>query len=795
MLKNYIKIAFRNIRKHKVFSIINIFGFSIALIPVLLSILYIRYELSYDHYNKNYDRIYRVVNEFNFYHKLIKSPIEPNPLASAMESDLPEVEAATRITNSTERLSFNKKKIFDLNGLYADPNVFQIFTFNFLEGSAANPLKNPYSIVLSESTAKKYFGSINPVGKILILGDVYDLTVTGVYKDIPQNSHFSADYVVSSYLISSPKIFNGASGWGLSMFYTYFLLKKGADPDNLLKKFPKFLEKYSQNVFWQNEKFYFQPLGDIHLHSHMQTELKKNGNIAIIYLYSGVALIILLIASINYINLSTTRLFQRKKEIGIRKVMGAGKQQLIRQFIVESVIITLCSFIVTILFTELLLPYFARFVDRNIEFNIFSNVSFFLFLFFVVVTIGILSGLFPAITFSSYRPASFFGGRNLLNKKNHFRNALVMIQFVFAAVFIFCSIILSQQLSFVMHKDLGYNRDNIIIIRLNNYVSHNKINDFKNQLLQYPGIISVSAISNLPNHLFDRGAIKLPGQNGNSGFVIWHDAVDYNFINLFGLKIVKGRGFSKKYPSDANDAVILNETAVNNLGWKNPIGKEIVHFTPYGSGVRHVIGVVKDFNISSLYDKVNPCYLVIDSSRHDPIIAVKIKSSILSAATLNYLKKQMNVIQPGVPFEYQYFNDIINKEYKSEFNLQKVFLMFSFFTIFISCLGLYGLISFVTELKTKEIGIRKILGASTFKIITVLLIDIVVPIIISGIIALPISYYIIHKWLSRFAYRTDINYIYLVTALVVIWVISILTMASQTFKAANQNLVDVIKYE
>ncbi|HKI79147.1 MAG TPA: FtsX-like permease family protein, partial [Ignavibacteriaceae bacterium] len=542
-------------------------------------------------------------------------------------------------------------------------------------------------------------------------------------------------------------------------------------------------------------KFYIQPLSDIHLYSHLQTELKKNGNIATIYLYSGVALIILLIACINYINLSTTRLFQRKKEIGIRKVIGAQKQQLIRQFMVESVIITFCAFIITMIITEILLPYFSNFVDRNIEFNLFSNFSFFLFLFLVVVIIGVFSGLFPAITFSSYRPASFFGGQNIIIKKSRLRNILVVVQFVFSAVFIFCSIILSEQLNYVLNKDLGYERNNIITIGLSNRVSNDKIDALKNQLLQDPGIVSVSASDGLPNEVSGSGPLKLPDQPDNANFYISYNVIDYNFINLYGLKIIKGRGFSEKFPSDENGAIILNEKAVHDLGWENPIGKSIIHLSPYGKSVRRVIGVVKDFNMSSLYDKVSPCYLVIDHNMPVYNISIKIKSNTLLPTTFAQLKKQMNILQPGVPFEYEYFNDLVNAEYKSEFNLQKIFLMFSFFTIFIACLGLLGLISFITELRTKEIGIRKTLGASSFQIVRLLLVDIILPIIISGILAFPISYYLMNKWLSEFAYRTEINYGYLIMAVFIICTISIFTMLTKTLKAANRNPVDVLNCE
>lgn len=798
MLSNYIKLAFRNISKHKMFSLINILGFSLALIPVLLSILYIRYELSYDRYNKNYDRIYRIVQEYKFNDKLIGTPIVPNPLAYTMEDDLPEVEAATRITKSNGSLSFKDKKIFDLKGLYADPNIFKIFTFDFLKGNPNNPLQDPYSIVISESTAKKYFGDVDPVGKTLTLREVYDLSITGVYNDIPQNSHFSADYIVSSYLIASSGIFNGISNpnaWGTGMFSTYFLLRENLNSDELLKKFPEFLKKYSNNDFFNNSNMYFQPLGDIHLYSHLKTEFNKNGNINTIYLYSGVALIILLMACINYINLSTSRLFQRKKEIGIRKVIGAQKKQLVRQFIVESVIITLCSFLITVIITELLLPYFNSFVDRDIDFSLFGNVSFFLFLFFIVGIIGLLSGLFPAITFSSYRPASFFGGQNIIIRKSRLSNILIVVQFVFSTVFIFCSIILSEQLNFVLNKDLGYERNNIVTIGLYNRVSNDQIDALINQLLQDPGIVSVSASAGLPNRMFGGGPIELPNKLKNGNFYIDFNNIDYNFIDLFGLKTIIGREFSKNFSTDKEDAIILNETAARDLGWVNPIGKVIIHSSPYGKSVRHVIGVVKDFNINSLYDKINPCYLVIDHNMPVYNISIKIKSNILSPTTFAYLKKQMTTFQPGVPFEPKYFSDIINAQYKSEFNLQKIFLMFSFFTIFIACLGLYGLISFITELRTKEIGIRKTLGASSFQIVWLLIMDIIGPVFISGILAFPFSYYLMNKWLSDFAYRTEINYGYLLVAVFIICTVSISTMLSQALKAANRNLADVLKYE
>jgi putative ABC transport system permease protein len=798
MLKNYFQIAFRYLTKYKVYSFINIFGFSIALVPVILTFLYIAYEFSYDKYNTNFDRIYRVVVEEKYYDRIEQSPIVPNPLAAAMKAEFPEIEHAVRIRNFSESFSFNGKNYLEENVIFADPGIFEVFSIDMIEGNTNTVLSDPYSIVLSESMAKKYFENKNPVGKTIHCGHEGDLIVKGVFKDIPKNSHFIIDFLIPAALLNDQKSITGISNdptaWGFGMFYTYFLLKKNANPDELLSKFPAFLRKYSNNDYFNSSKIFFQPLKDIHLHSHLKTEFRENGDIMTIYLYLSVALIILIIAIINYVNLATARSSQRSKEIGVRKIIGAERIQLIRQLLGETVLITFCSFCITIILVELILPSFNTFVERDIHFNIFKNFDLFLAIVGFTVIVGICSGIYPALMLSSTQPISFFSHSPNVSRNPRFRSILVMIQFVLSIGLIFSSLVVRKQMNYISEKDLGYNKNNIVIIDIKNRKSKTSIESLKNELSQYPNIVSVSSSVNLPSETACGGGINWPGKPDNIRFEINYNTVDYNFIDLYEMKIIEGRKFSKEFPSDEYDAALISETAARDIGWVSPIGKIITYTSPYGTSNRKVIGVVKDFHMHSLFKKITPFYLVIDPKYCDYYLAIKIKPGNFQG-TINYLKSKMEIFQPEFPFEYKFFSDIISESYRTENKLQTIFSTFSIFTIFIACLGLFGLISFTTEVRKKEIGIRKVLGATSRQISELLLKETMKLVILSSFLATPIAYFTMNKWLSNFAYRTEINIGMFLLAALIVYLIAIFAMILQVFKASVQNPVDIIKYE
>ncbi len=796
MLKNYFRIAYRNLVKYKVYSFVNIIGFSIALVPVVLTILYVLNEFSYDKYNKNYDRIYRVVQEYKSYGKTIKSGIMPNPLAAAMRAELPEVKYAARMRAWKEFISYKNHKYLENNILYADPDIFKIFTISLIKGNPLTALNDKYSILFSESMAHKYFGNENPIGKTIKLSNVYYMTVTGVFKDVPVNSHFHANFIIPASLLGgfTPSIggVKKPNSWGFSMFFTYFLLNKNANPEELLKKFPAFLNQYSKNDFFNSSKIYFQPLRDIHLHSHLQTEFENNGDIKTIYLYMTVALIILMIACINYVNLATARSSRRIKEIGIRKIIGARKKQLIKQLLTETLFVTLTSLVITIMLVEITLPYFNSFVERQIQFNILQNTNLFILIIIFTIVISLAAGLYPAIIISSTKPVSYFSGV-VRNRSSHFRSILVITQFLLSTVLIFCAIVVREQLNYISKKNLGYNKNNIVVINLHE-MTNNNIDALKNEIKSYPDILNISSSAGLPNLPEGRGGIDYPGKPEDLHFEIAHSIVDYNYFDLYGLKIVEGRKFLRKFPSDENDAVIINETAVNELGWKNPIGRQIKYTSPQGSSLKKIIGVVKDFNTGSLYNQIMPYYFVMDPEQRDFQISVKIKPENISR-TILFLKKEMKQFEPGYSFNYNFFSDIIKKSYGAVYKLQDIFSAFSIFTLLVACLGLLGMISFITEVRKKEVGIRKVLGASAYQVSKLFVSDIMKPIIFASFMSIPIAYFIMNNWLSNFAYRTNINLLSFITAILIVIVLSLIVLSLQVIRAASANPVKSIHYE
>jgi len=811
MLKNYIKIALRYLLKHRLYSFINIFGFSIALVPVILTFLYVSYEFSYDRYNENFESIYRVTEESKdpYDSFMRQSAIMPSPLSRALKDELPEIEYAARLRIFPDSVAFGIKKFLEKNILFTDSDFFKIFTIDMIEGSQEEALSDKYSAFISESIAQKYFGKANPIGKIIEVRNVYDLTVKGVFKDLPENSHFHADVITSASLISPGGLaltsgVNSAGSWGFSMFFTYVLVKPHTDIDNLSGKIKSIIQKYAGSDYGSSAKYALQPLSAIHLRSNFNSgaryfehqELEKNCSIVTIYLYSALAFIILLIACINYVNLASARSAERTKEIGVRKIVGAQRKQLIKQLLTETIILTFFAFIVSIVLVELILPYFNSYVGRNIQFALLQNIEIISVIVLVIGVISLCAGIYPAIILSSLQPVSLFGGNGTINRKINTRNILVVVQFVLSLAFIFCAITIGKQLNYINKKDLGYTKDNIIVISLGAPYSHSPsaIEAFTNELMQNPNITNVSASAGLPNKESGDGLFNWPGRPENVRIDISHSVVDYNFIDLYGLKIIAGRKFLKKFSSDENDAVIINETAARTLGWKNPLGKQIAYYSPSGSNYRKIIGVVKDFNTGSLYNSISPFFFTIDENQNAYQLSVKIKED-KARETLNYLRQKMKSFEPGDSFNYKYFSDIVNSDYGPAHKLQTIFSLFSLFTIFIACLGLTGLISYMAETRRKEIGIRKVLGASPHEIVRLFLSGILKLVIVSCIAAVPVAYLVMQRWLSDFAYRTNISLWYFAFAGSGVIAVSLIVLIFQVLKASSINPVISLRQE
>ncbi|MCG8606869.1 ABC transporter permease, partial [bacterium] len=594
MLGSYITIAFRTLARHKKYSIINFATLTLGLVPVILLLLYVHYEIGFDKYHEKADSIYRVVSESQRLGERFVTGVQRGALAPTMVDRLPEVVSATRLRRvGRAELQYGNKRFIERNFLYADPEIFEIFSFELLSGDPQKALAETESIVLSEEMVAKYFGEEEPLGKTLTFG-ARRLEVTGVLKRIPRQSHFLVDFLVPANLLGGVNLISTRAGILNSGSWTfiYFLLREDADADELEKEFPKFLEPYYSKLDLRQIRFFFQPLTDIHLYSRLHRELFPNGDIKLIYIYSSVALLILLISCISYVNLACVRSAERAREVGVRKVSGAQRSHLIKQFLGESTILTLLAVSVAIILTSLFLPYFNAFVEREIEPMTLLEGRFLLWTFCVIVLVGLCSGSYPALVLSAFKPVAVFRSKYGCAKPSRFRSTVAVIQFAFCTLFIVAALIVHQQLQFVQKKDLGYRQDQIVIVPIRERHVRTQLNVLKTELRRHPNIISVASSQYVPNRgWFARSYQKVSSNQGTVSIIFDNISVDYDFIKLFEMEIIDGRDFSRDFGTDASEALIVNETAVRSAGWKSALGQELVGYDDRKTG--KVIGVVK----------------------------------------------------------------------------------------------------------------------------------------------------------------------------------------------------------
>jgi putative ABC transport system permease protein len=792
MLWKKVMFSLRHLKKYKSYTLINILGLALALVPVLLTIIYINNEFSFDKYNANYKNIYRVATYDKMAGEYKTSSITPDPLAAALKKEFPEIVSSIQLIRSNEVLTFNNKKYIEKNVCYTDPDFFKMFTVEMILGDQATALSNPNAALISLSTARKYFGPVNPLNKILTFDRHDEVLIKGVYKDFPAASHIKADFIINKRLISGQGsaiagIKPGEVVWGFSRFMTYVLVNPKADINDLNAKMPQFLKKYSTNEGFNDSYVYFQPVSDIHLYSKNDVELSKNGDIKTVYLYGAIAFIILLIAIINYINLATGRLARRSKETAMKKIIGAGKSELIINIFFETLFLTCISFLIALILTLIVLHPFADFVERDLSFAFMFDLNFLGAIALIITFISVFASIYPAYIIASVKPLNVF--RNGLTGTNSkFRNTLVVVQFVLAISLIFITTVVKERLNYISQKDLGFERNNIIIAK-RGYVSSTSMEALRNEAINNPNVIATSISAGTPGSHIMKTYFSWDGKHENDYFYLSGDFIDENYIDLYGIKLVEGRGFSKDYPSDFKDAVILNQSAVKNMGLTNPIGKYIYETR---TDKKEIIGVVKDFNTSSLHNSIEPFFFKMSNYMFE--LSVKIKPGT-EKEVIAFLKNKAKTLEPDFPLECEVFADRINAGYKEEQNLFTLFSGFSIFSILVAAIGLFGLVSFTSEARKKEIGIRKVTGASSHQVAYVLLKEIMSLIIISSIISAPIAYYSMQKWLNKFAYKADVNFgMFLISALVV-YIIAVSAMAFQVYRAARQNPVDVLKCE
>ena len=817
MFKNYFKVAFRNLLKRKGFSLINILGLATGMAVCLLIILFIQNELSFDKQHEKAKDIYRVVLERSYPGRSTSYSIIPQSIGAAIKTEYPEVLESTRLFNLGGNGSFflriGEKTFEEKRVLAADSNFFRVFTSKILHGDANTALEKPNSAVLNETTAKKYFGSADAVGKQFETdGDDTTQTfiVTAVVADWPDNSHFLFDMLISTntfQFVRRPNYTGFAA-------HTYLLLNPNASYQALEAKFPGVIKKYVSpeinkifNQSWEDfqkagngYKYYLQPLTKIHLISDLEAELRPNGSMTAVYIFALVAVFILFLACINFINLSTARSVERAKEVGIRKTFGSEKKALIGQFLIESVLVSLVSMLLAFAFIILLIPAFNTISGKELAVSYFLQPMWILVLIGFVLITGFVAGLYPAFVLSSFNPIMVLKGRFKSNKYGlALRNGLVIFQFFISIVLIIATIVVNSQMNYMLGNKLGFKKDHVIVVERTDMVE-NQIPAFKNELLSIPGVESASGTSTMPGNqnFFGTTWQEIGSKSPMTGRGM---IVDEDYDKTLGLELKEGRFFSKEFSTDTL-SVVLNERAVKELGLKNAIGSRLTspddfYNAPDGSPyIYNVVGVVKDFHYHSLHEPISP--LVIITSKkfggRSGLVALRIKGDNFKAA-LSDIGTVWKKFVKEKPFNYYFLDRSLADQYKAEQTTQRIFTIFSGLAIFIACIGLLGLAAYATQQRTREISIRKVLGASESSIITMLSKDFVKLVLLSSAIAFPIAWWGMNKWLQDFAYRVNVGWWIFFVAGIAALLIALFTVSTQALKAAFTNPVKNLRSE
>ena len=790
MIKNYFKIAWRNLWKHKSFSAINILGLTIGITVCLMIFLFILNEFSVDNFHQKGKNIYRVMRGYDALKA--KIPFVSPPYATALQNDFPtEIKQVVRVMVSDGLISFGDKAFNEKKVYIADPGFFTLFSFPLLKGNPATALKDPGSIVLTESTAKKYFGNQDPMGKVIEYAKQKHLRITGIAKDVPSNSHLDFDVVLP---LSNYQNEDWFKVWMNNNLFTYILLNPNTNKAALQKQFPQFMDKYmgkEMAKFGAKFSLSLTPLKDIYFEPIVDFDNVKHGDKTVVYIFLSIAVLILLIACINFTNLSTIRAVERSKEVGLRKVLGALRNHLIWQFIGESILITLISCILSIALLFLLMPFYNDLLGYNLNIS-FNSLPVYLFLLGVIVLVGFLAGSYPAFFLSAFSPVQALKGKLRLGKGGaFFRQMLVVVQFSISVFLIIGTIVIMKQMSYVKSKALGYDQSQTVIVKIDNddIVNHQKT--FKNELQNTNGIASVSLMSGEPGGYHDIHVFEAQGQQDN--FRSRTEFADFEFVKTLGLKIIAGRDFSPQYATDSTKSVLINRTAATKLGFtpEQALGKQITD-KGHDSIKTSVIGVVEDYNFLSL--KQNMDALVISPFEDNRVAVIKLKPGNL-AAKLAAIKEAYSKVAPVYPFEYTFLDQKFETTYKTDIRQQTILSIFSGLAILVACLGLFGLASFTATKRTKEIGVRKVLGSSVQNILLLLSKDLLKPVLLSTVIAVPIAYFSMEKWLQNFAYRTTLHWWVFALAALITFAIALITVSFKAVKAALANPVKSLRSE
>ena len=805
MFKNYFKIAWRNLLRNRAFSAINIVGLSIGLASCMLISLYVLDELSFDRYNEKADQIVRVSFKGTMQGGKMDEAHVMAPTAQALKNDYPEILSATRLRQGGfPKVIIGNQQYSEDPMAFVDNNFFEVFTLPLVKGDKKNALSEPNTVIITQKIADKYYGKQDAIGKLIrFKGSDIPYKVTGVIEKVPKNSHFHYELFVSMAGLDEAK----STSWMQSEFFTYLLLEKGTDYKKLEAKLPQTVEKYmgpqlqkAMGVTLAEFRkggndigLYLIPLTDIHLYSTASYDLGNPGDIKYVYIFGAVAIIMLVIACINFMNLSTAGASKRAREVGVRKVMGSNKIELVWQFLLESVLLTSMALVLAAIFAFIALPLFNSLSGKDLALQLNAVPSLIPGLLLFGLVVGVLAGSYPAFFLSSFKPIAILKGKFTSEKGSiSLRSGLVVVQFFISVTLIIGTIGIYQQLKFIQNKKLGYDKDQVLVVTTWPLGKNQEV--FRDELLRDPSVLNISSSNYIP-----------AGPSNNNNFTVYPDDkttqlvktlrydVDVNYIPTLGMEMAMGRNFSKDFGNDSS-GVILNETAVKMLGWKNDAINRTISNTN-NDGTKHtyrVIGVVKDFHFRSLHESIAPLAMVLRGDTGAMIVKIKTRNI---EGLIAKMKQQWDSFKPDMPFTYSFMDDRINDTYAAEQKTGQILGIFSGLTIFVSCLGLFGLATFTAEQRTKEIGVRKVLGASVASIVGLLSKDFLKLIMIAIVVAVPVAWYGMNKWLQSFQYRIDVSWWMFVLAGILAVAVALLTVSYQSIKAALMDPVKSLRSE
>lgn len=793
MFKNYLTVALRGILRQKGYTLINIVGLTVGITCCFIILLYVMDELSFDRHHKNSDRIYRLVLERNAAETISLNSSTPLPLAPALVNDFPQIAHAVRFLekdNPIPLVSYDSKRFYERRFLFVDPNIFAVFTIPFVQGDPSTALQKSNVVVITEKIARKYFGQENPLGKTITFDNTINFKVTGVVKNVPPNSTIQFDFLASFSTLYNWLGKGSIDNWQNNMGRTYLLLSENISPEEIEQQLPRFIVKHLGETN-PLKQIHLQQLNRIHLYSYQDYRLLSGGDIRYVYLLSAVAIFVLLIACINFINLATARSIHRSNEVGIRKVLGASKKQLVKQFLGEALFLCSLALLLAVLLSALILPHFNALTGKELSIHFHQNWKLWVSLVGIGLIVGLLSGSYPALFLSSFQPIhTLKSGSKTGMSTVIFRKALVVLQFSLTIALIIGTKIVYDQLNFMKNKRLGFDKDQVIVVPVRDQSIRKNPEPLKSRLQHYPGILEVGAAALFPGGPVGRTHFRAEGISDQGTMsMLW---IDHDFIRVLGLELVAGRDFSKNFETDDTQAIILNEEAIRQLGYADPMQAIGKSFELVGSKKGTIIGVLRDFHFASLHRKIGPVVLHIWPWLN--YVLVRVSTSYLPGV-LDNLETVWHEFDPSHPFTFTFLDDNFDRFYQSEKQFGQVSGYFSLLAVLIACLGLFGLAAFTAEQRTKEIGIRKVLGASLTGILFLQLKEFIVLVFFANLIAWPIGYYVMSNWLQNFAYRIGIDIATFVLAGFLALGTALLTVSYQAVKAAVINPVDSLRFE